>query len=114
MKFSALLPKTSRDSTSRRRSPSPAQCRSRNSPRCFSSSSKACWTSSSTRDCLSGINLLASAHFAQQPQLGQLPVPHNCFRRNLQHSGSLLDAQSAVESQLNDLASPGVNLGESG
>lgn len=55
---------------------------------------------------------LSSSQLTKQPSLGELPVPHDRVRRDLQHAGRFLDTQSAKETQLDDATLALVDLRE--
>ena len=52
-------------------------------------------------------------HRALQPRLGELPITHDGFGRNVHDAGGFVDAQPAEEPQLNDFALAVVETGQS-
>ena len=47
-----------------------------------------------------------AAKLAKQPRLRELPIPHDGLGRHLEHGSGLLDAETAEETQLNNLVLP--------
>src|SRR5215469_14786581 len=103
MNFSAVSVCASRPSISRSSASSPAQAFSKKARRSLAGSSSAAWHKSSSCFQRSASIPLLLTELAQQPKLGQPPIPMHRLLRYLQDFRRLLHAQSAVEAQFNHL-----------
>src|SRR5215467_13360326 len=112
MRDSGRASETSKDSTSRRNSSSPAQAWSRKAARSGTGHSSAASSNSSTCFQRSGFIRHNFAYRPLQPRLCFAPLAFDSSRCDLQHLGHLFISQPAEELHLDDLAFARVHLRE--
>jgi hypothetical protein len=56
--------------------------------------------------------VLSTAQLAHQPGSGELPITHDSLCRDVEHIGRLFDAETAEESELNDVCAARIQTRE--